>query len=260
MRADALGTPPAVGADLLPGVIVIGAMKCATSAVHAYLDLHPEVAMSSLKELNFFNGPAVAPHQDSESWWVTGQWHRGLDWYSSQFDPSVPVRGESSPAYTSPSCPEVAARMASVVPHARLVYLVREPVERAVSQYAHHVRDGAEHRGLREALLDPGSQYLSRSRYYERLEPFLTWFDPDQIHIVVQERLFSRRDREISAIYRHVGVDERWRDGRCARRHHVATQRLEVAPGVRAEFGDRVRDDVDRLRDLMGDPIAEWAR
>jgi Sulfotransferase family len=241
-------------------VIVIGAMKCATSAVHAYLDVHPEVAMSTLKELNFFNGPAVPPHQDADTWWVSGQWHRGLDWYSSQFDPCARVRGESSPAYTSPSCPEVPARMASVVPGARLVYLVREPVERAVSQYAHHVRDGAEDRSPREALLDPGSQYLSRSRYYERLSPFLEWFDLDQVHIVVQERLFSRREREISAIYRHIGVDERWRDERHGRRHHVGTQRVEVGPGLRAEFEERVRDDVDRLRDLMGDPIAEWAR
>jgi hypothetical protein len=249
-----------VCADLLPGVIVIGAMKCATSAVHAYLDVHPEVAMSSLKELNFFNGPAVAPHEDADSWWVTGQWHRGLDWYSSQFDGSARVRGESSPAYTSPSCPEVPARMASVVPGARLVYLVREPVERAVSQYAHHVRDGAERRSPDEALLDPGSQYLSRSRYYERLAPFLAWFDLEQVHVVVQERLFTRREREIAAIYRHVGVDEDWHDERHAQCHHVAGFRVEVEPEVRAEFAERVREDVDRLRDLLDDPIAEWAR
>ena len=246
--------------DLLPGVIVIGAMKCATSAVHHYLDAHPAISMSRVKEVNFFNGRAVPPHQDAEWWWVTGQWHRGLDWYSAQFDPSARVRGESSPAYTSPSCPEVPERMASVVPDVRLVYLVREPVERAVSQYVHHVRDGTEHRSPRDALLDPGSQYLSRSRYHERLAPFLDWFDVDQIHFVVQERLFSRREEEVSAIYRHIGVDDRWRDDRLAERHHVATFRVEVDARVVAEFRERVRDDVDRLRDLMDDPIAEWAR
>jgi hypothetical protein len=259
MRPEAMGTADPVRADLLPDVIVIGAMKCATSAVHAYLDAHPDVAMSALKELNFFNGPAVPPHDDADCWWVTGQWHRGLDWYRSQFDPAAPVRGESSPAYTSPTCPEVPARMAAVVPGARLVYLVRDPVDRAASQYAHHVRDGAEHRDLRDALLDPASQYLSRSRYHERLVPFLSWFDLEQVHIVVQERLFRQRKKEISAIYRHAGVDDRWYDEGHAECHHVGANRVEVRPRVRAEFEERVRDDVDRLRELMGDPIAEWA-
>jgi len=250
-----------VCADRLPEVIVIGAMKCGTSAVHAYLDAHPDVSMSRLKELNFFNGPEVAPHEDAGSWWRSGQWHRGLDWYCSQFDDRTRVRGESSPAYTSPSCPEVAARMAAVVPDVRLVYLVRDPVDRAASQYAHHARDGTERRSPREALLDPASQYLSRSRFHERLAPFLSWFATEQVHVVILERLARRREAEVARIYRHVGVDEGRRDhDRLAQRHHVALNRVELGAGLRIEIEDRVRDDVERLRELVGDPIEEWGR
>ena len=194
-------------ADVLPGVIVIGAMKCATSAPHAYLDAHPDIAMSRTKELNFFNGPGVAPHDDAGSWWVTGQWHRGLEWYSAQFDADAPVRGESSPAHTAPSCPEVAGRMASVVPDVRLVHLVRDPVERAVSEYAHHVRDGTERRPITEALLDPA-----------------------------------------------------WHGRHGQQQFHVGSRPPDLPPGLRPAFTERVRDDVERLCELLGDDLEEWQR
>lgn len=207
---------------MMPDVVVIGAMKCATSAVHAYLDAHPDIAMAAAKELNFFNG-AEEPSGPAEDAWIEGQWHRGIAWYAAQFDPTAPKRGESSPAYTSPSFPEVPARMASIVPEARLVYLVRDPVDRAVSQYLHHHRDGTERRPLDEAVLDPASQYLARSRYCERLDPT-------------------------------------WRDRRHAERHHVGGSPPEVPPPLRRAVWERVDDDVRRLQELLEDDLSEWAR
>jgi len=226
--------------------------------VHTYLDAHPDITMSRTKELNFFNGPEVAPHDDADTWWRTGQWHRGLGWYSSQFDPLAPVCGESSPAYTAPGSPEVAGRMASVVPEVRLLYLVRDPVERALSQYAHHARDGTERRTVADALLDPDSQYVARSRYHERLEPFLSHFDPARVHTVVQERLSSRRRNEVAAVYRHVGVDPLWREERHGRRVHVGGDRPDVPADLRAAFWEQVGDDVERLRQLVADDLEEW--
>ena len=77
--------------------------------------------------------------------------------------------------------------MAVVVPAARLLYLVREPVERAVSQCRHHRAEGNATRPMEEALPDPSSQYIARSRYYERLAPFLEHYDPAAITVVSQE-------------------------------------------------------------------------
>lgn len=252
---------PVLPGLVLPGVIVVGAMKCGTSAVHHYLDAHPDVAMSRTKELNFFNGPQTAPHDDAGEWWRSGHWHRGLEWYSAQLDAGAPdgaVRGESSPAYTSPRSPEVPARMAAVVPDVRLVYLVRDPLQRAVSQYAHHRRDGTEPRPLAEALLDPHSDYVARSRYCERLQPFLPWFDREQVRVVVQERLATRRAEEVAALYRHAGVDPSWRDARHERLVHVGSDRPEASPALRRAFQERVADDTERLRELLGDDLAEW--
>lgn len=190
----------------LPNLIVIGAMKCGTTALHRYLGLHPGIFMSSPKELNFFFGPEAAPEEDGG--WHRGNWHRGAGWYASRFDPAAPVRGESSPGYTSPDHPEAAERMARLLPEARLVYLVRDPVERAVSQYLHHRAEGTERRGMREALLDPGSHYLGRSRYLARLSPYLERFPRRNILVLSQEELLQRRRETLGRVFRFAGADD----------------------------------------------------
>jgi len=243
----------------LPNAIVVGAMKCATTAMHRYLDEHPEISMSRLKEVNFFIGPDTAPHDDPETWWRSGQWHRGVDWYANLFDSAAPVRGETSPGYTSPDALEAPARMAALVPNARLVYLVRHPVERAVSQYRHHHRDGTERRPLEEALLDPDSQYLARSRYHQRLVPYLERFPVEQILVVVQERLLRDRGGQMGAVYRHLGVDPDWRGEVLAQEFHVGGDPLGIPPRLCESFMDRVGDDVARLRALLQDDLSEWS-
>lgn len=244
--------------ETLPNVVVIGAMKSGTTALHRYLDHHPQIGMTSLKETNFFTGPTEAPHADAESWWRTGQWHRGLDWYRSLFDARAPIRGETSPGYTSPDHPEVAARMASVLPDARLVYLVRDPVERAVSQYDHHRREGTEERSLESAVLDHNSQYVARGRYFDRLRPFLEHFPREQILVVVQERLLVDRRRELGRVYQHVGADGRWWDDGLEQRWHVGDGRTDVPARLRSAVAELVADDRARLCDLIGDALPEW--
>jgi hypothetical protein len=243
----------------LPNLVVIGAMKCGTTALHHYLDAHPQVSMAAAKEVNFFVGPVTAPSADPQTWWMSGQWHRGLDWYASLFDPRAPVRGESSPAYTSPDQTEAVARIAATLPDARLVYLIRDPVERAASQFAHHVRDGDEQRFMEEALLDPASQYLSRSRFYSRLAPYLDHFPLGQVHVVVQERLLHDRRAELARTYAHVGADPHWWSAALDRRWHVGDDRAPVPDRVRRLVADRVRDDVAALRDLLHDDLPEWS-
>ena len=248
----------------LPTAVVIGTMKCGTTALHRMLDSHPEIAMAAMKEVNFFIGPEVPPDPDPDTWWRTGQWHRGVQWYASLFDARFPVRGESSPGYTSPDHGEVAPRMADVLPDARIVFLVRDPVRRALSQYHHHRRDGAERRSPEEALLDPETQYLSRGRYHERLEPFLHRFHREQILVVVQERLQSSPARELRAVYAHVGADpvhaDSWPRDKAPKVGRLATQLTTNAEDrLRDAVRERLGDDLARLRNLMRDDIPEWS-
>jgi hypothetical protein len=225
--------------------------------MHRYLDAHPEIGMAAMKETNFFAGPPVR-EVEPDPWWRGGQWHRGVEWYASLFDPRALVRGETSPSYTTPDHPHVARRMSEVLPDARLVYLVRDPVERALSQFQHHAGDGAERRPAAQALLDPDSQYLARSRYHERLAPYLDHFDGSQILVVAQERLLHDRRGTLRRVYDHVGADPDWWSDELAEPWHVGPPLPDLPVRARESFRDAVADDVDRLRPLFDQP-ATWA-
>lgn len=244
MRSTVSGLP---NLRQLPNLIVIGAMKCGTSAVHRYLDAHPDIAMSREKELNFFYGGD------------TGNWHRGAQWYAAQF-PDAPVRGEASPGYTSPSYPSVASRMAALIPEARLVYLVRDPIQRAISQYRHHRAEGAEQRPVAEALLDPASQYIARGRYFERLEPFLDHYPREHILVVTQEALLTDRRTTVGALFGFAGVDDRFWSQQLDRRWHTARMTApDVDAKLRASLEDALADDADRLRSWLGRDLPGWS-
>src|SRR5918996_3904116 len=133
----------------LPNLVVIGGLKCGTTSLHHYLNLHPAIHMSRPKELNFFVAEL--------------NWSLGTDWYASHFRADAAVRGESSPHYTNlPRFAGVAERISSVLPDAKLIYMVREPVDRALSNYLHNVAGGDGRRALGEGLPDPGGADADR--------------------------------------------------------------------------------------------------
>ena len=234
-----------------PTFLGIGGMKCGSTALHELLAQHPHVATSSPKELNFFFGGEEPSPGDA------GTWHRGTGWYRERFDAGAPVRGESSPGYTSPAHPEVAERVARLLPDVRLVHLVREPIARMVSQHAHHVRDGTERRPLAEALLDPTSQYVARSRYAERLAPFLERFPRGQLAIVVQEELAAAPDRVLAGIYAHLGADPGLAPRVVAAHEPAARPPLDA--DLQRELRAAVEDDVAALAELLGGvPWPSW--
>lgn len=260
-QACAPGGAGAGPTGALPNLVIIGAMKCGTTSLHHYLDLHPAIAMSQPKELNFFFGPPTAGVAGGagEASWTRGNWHRGPGWYADRFDAAATVRGEASPGYTSPSHPEVAGRMAGLVPAARLIYAVRDPVERAVSQYEHHRREGTETRPLAEALLDPGSQYVARGRYAERLQPFLDNGFGAGVTIVAQEELADDRRSTLRGLFEALMVDSgHWSPAMAERRNQASA----APPTLDASLGSRLRaafrDDAERLRELAGRDFPGW--
>jgi Sulfotransferase domain len=179
----------------LPNLIIIGGLKCGTTSLHHYLNLHPEIAMSRPKELNFF---------------VTElNWPLGRDWYAGHFDPSARIRGESSPHYTNrPSFNGVPGRMRELLgSDVRLVYVVRDPIDRMLSHYLHNVGGGYEDRSLVDALSDPESSYVARSRYFFQAEPYLEEFGAESIRIVGREELKADRPGTMRRTFEFLGVD-----------------------------------------------------
>ena len=185
----------------LPNLIIIGAMKCATTSLHYYLNLHPEISMSKEKELNFF-----IPQYD---WYQRGNWHRGVEWYRSHFASTTKIQGESSPNYTyRPFFGGVAERMHAVVPGAKLIYILRDPIERIISQYIHQYAGEKEDRSISEALANfKRNFYISRSLYAMQLEEFLNFFPQSQILVITQEDLQRQRQQTLQTVFRFLNVD-----------------------------------------------------
>jgi hypothetical protein len=182
---------------VLPNLIVIGAMKAGTTYLYGLLGSHPDVFMSDPKELRFF--------VDGE-----GEWHRGQAWYESNFAGAgdAAVRGEASPRYArAPLFDGVPARMASVIPQARLVYLVRQPVERMRAHYQQLVYDGYESRPAVKALRDREyTDYLDTSRYAFQLERYLEHYPLDRILVLTAEHLWSDTAAQLERVAGFLGI------------------------------------------------------
>lgn len=205
----------------LPNLIIIGAMKCATTSLHYYLNLHPEISMSAQKELNFF----------TEAF----NWHKGLPWYTSWFTEHSNVRGEASPSYTSyPYHTGIAERMYATIPDAKLIYLVRDPVERLLSHYMHSYIERKDHRPLDEVATDPSTKYICYSRYFTQLEQYLAYYPASQILIVEQEALRNRRAHVLREVFEFLDVDPDFYDPRYRwERHRTNLKRRKTALGLR---------------------------
>src|SRR6476659_3786562 len=178
----------------MPNMIIIGGLKCGTTSIHHYLGLHPEIWMSKPKELNFFVEEL--------------NWDLGLDWYRGRFDDRFAVRGESSPHYTNlPYFTGVAKRIHEHIPDARLIYMVRDPISRILSHWCHAVGAGYERRPMEDALARGDQTYVTRSRYWMQLQPYLEHFDRSQIEVITQEELQSDRDGTMRKAFAFAGVD-----------------------------------------------------
>ena len=229
----------------LPNLVVIGGLKCGTTSLHHYLNLHPQVEMSRPKELNYFIEEL--------------NWDLGPDWYASHFRAAAPVRGETSPHYTSrPRFEGVAARMRELLgPEARLVYVVRDPIDRLLSHYVHNLGAGYEERSLVEALDDEHSAYVERGRYFFQLEPYIESFGRERVEIVAHEDLRAEREATMRRVFAFLGVDESFRSKQFGRewetgsarggsRRFRALDRAVRLPGLRA-----VDRNFDRLPERL---------
>ena len=193
---------------MLPNLIVIGAMKSGTTSLHQYLAVHPEIFMSVEKEPRFFS--------DEE------KWNRGVGWYEQHFPEPAPVRGESTPDYTKfPAIRGAPKRIHSLIPDLRLIYLVRDPIERIVSHYVDSYSFGRLNGTLDEELSDFDCHLVNCSRYYMQIEQYLEYFGPEQILVLVSEELRDDRQKTLRSAFRFLGVDESFVSGEWETTHYA---------------------------------------
>jgi hypothetical protein len=235
MSAPAAQSAPRVagepGMGVLPDFVVIGGKKCGTSFFYHLLSQHPYVEPAAAKELHFFDR-----HFDE-----------GLEWYRRCFpqprweDGRRTITGEATPGYMRSSLAPV--RMARVVPQARLIALLRNPVDRAYSDYQMVLRKERETRsfekavGAEEATIeakvgkwrarriggedetskheedgggpdDSPRQYLSRGLYVYQLVRWSKFFDKEQMLVLKSEDFFKRPEEILKAVYAFLGLPD----------------------------------------------------
>ena len=196
-------------------------MKAGTTSLYHYLRPHPQVFMPKVKELDFFAEEM--------------NWGRGLDWYRHQFA-SAPrealALGEASTIYTKfPRYDGVAERMAGVVPDARLIYVIRHPVDRILSHYAHRVASGAETAPIEVAVFD-NPIYVDYSRYALQVEQYLEHFPREQLLIVESEELRHHRGPTMRRIYDFLAVDPDYLAPTLSQEFYRTGQRRKYPPVV----------------------------
>jgi len=242
----------------LPDFLVLGAQKAGTTALYEYLRRHQQISGPSWKEVSFFDR----------------HWARGESWYRGNFPNVARTRGkhvgEASPSYVfHPLAPQ---RVQEVVPEARLIVLVRNPVDRALSQYNHEVALGREPLPFEEALdaeeerlrgeqermaADPryfsrewwSHTYKARGRYAEQLERWLAVFPRGQLLVLSSDDLGSDPARAHAQVLEFIGASPQRLDSypRVYEREYEP-MKLETRERLAAEFEEPNR----RLYELLG--------
>jgi len=177
----------------LPDFNIIGAMKSATTSLHEQLVLQPGIFMSEPKEPNFFS--------DDD------QYARGLDWYAGLFDsaPGGALVGEASTHYTKlPTHPHAVARLKAHVPGARLIYVMRHPVDRLISHYIHEWSMGVYQCDINEAVARY-PEMVAYGQYALQLEPYFDAFGREAVLPVFFDRLIREPQAELERVCRFIG-------------------------------------------------------
>ena len=252
---------------LLPDFVIIGAAKAGTTSLYGWLSEHPFVAAASQKEVHFFDY----------------NYCRGVDWYRKHFPPQRAreqfasehgrgfLTGEASPSYISHDwAPE---RLAQSLPEVKLLVVLRNPVDRAYSQFQMSRREReeplesfADAVAIEDERLGPERartkaderynswpigcwSYLMRSRYAEQLETWLTLFPREQFHFVTLEELSHDPQRALDSVHEFLGLPaHRYQD---LKPLHSAT--YDALPAkTRARLDEYFRPHNERLYELVG--------
>jgi hypothetical protein len=197
-----------------PDFLVIGAYKSGTTALHHHLRAHPGLFLPERKEPNHFafagdTAPFTHPAAAGSV--------RDRSSYDALFAgaPAGSVIGEVSPAYLA--VPGSCDRIRAALPAVRLVAVLRNPVERAYSDFLMYRRDGTEpepaflhaleRQSARDAATDPTSRYVSTGFYAQQLEPYLQAFPRERLHLLLHEDLRDDREPTLAGLFEFLGVD-----------------------------------------------------
>jgi hypothetical protein len=202
----------------LPNFLIIGAAKAGTTAIWSYLSQHPQIYMSPHKEPRYFAlcGRPVefcGPGDITRFRFVTD-----FDDYKALFEG---VKGETAIGEASPwylYVPSAAPAIKERLPGVKLIAILREPVERAFSNFLHAVREGLEPlSSFREAMeaeeeriqagWSPRFHYKQKGYYYRQLSHYLEYFDRERLRIYLYDDFIEEPAELVADLFAFLGVN-----------------------------------------------------
>ena len=259
----------------LPDFLLLGAPKCGTSALHAALAQHPRLFLSEPKEPKFFltDGPPPASGggPGDVPTWREHVWRR--DDYEALFAGAPPgsLCGESTVFYLYDR--DAQARIHTLLPGARLIAVLRDPVERAHSNWAHLRGAGLEPEADFATALDREPEriaagwahfwhYAALGRYGVQLDHLFALFPREQVLLTRYRELRDAPVETADRVCRFLGVETGLIEGVPRRnvRADVSGRTSGVSAGERAAALPRFADDVPRVAELTGWDLADWLR
>lgn len=249
-----------------PDFIIAGAPRSATTWLYQLADRHPRIDM------------AKPMRPEPKFFLVDELYTRGLGYYArTWFDPlrADCVLGEKSTNYME--SPVVAARIHECLPGVRLVFVLRNPVDRAYSNYLWSTKNGLEMETFERALvleqqrerhLAPELRYarpfsyFSRGLYARHLESYFRLFPPDRILVLLQEDIATAPHSVAEKFMEFVGVTPMpgLADGLGIVNAAVPEGAPPMADETRAALAQRYRDPNRRLRELLGRDLTIWSQ
>lgn len=181
----------------LPSFVVVGAMRSGTTSLARYVGAHPDVHVAPHKEVHFFDK----------------NFDRGLAWYETQFSPSGEhAIGDVTPHYMFN--PQAVERMVSVLPDAKLIAILRNPIDRAYSHYWQNRSQGREQRTFEEIVRAQGPPpkhasraYVEMGRYLTQLQRLCTHYRREQLKVLLFDDLSTNAVAVVSDTLAFLGVD-----------------------------------------------------
>lgn len=201
---------------MLPNFIIVGAPKAGTTSLYHYLSGHPQVFMSTPKEVNYFS------HEEIEAQNLYYDYFKvdNQDEYEQLFEAASDEMaiGEANVSYLF--YPETPAKIKKIIPDCKIIIILRDPVERGFSHYLMDYRLGLVKLPYDEIIYKQSDhkhidlyyqQYVELGLYYEQVKRYLDIFGPDQIKIYLTEELRENIAEVIRDLYRFLDLDDKYK-------------------------------------------------
>lgn len=214
-------SPAAARVSTLPDFLCLGTYRAGTTWLHKVLESHPQICLPIEKELMFFSH----------------QFEAGLDWYASCFAhrPEARIRGEICPTYLSSR--EASARIYAALPNAKLIVILRRPVEQVQSLYKLWVVRGTAKADLLSTVQSE-PEFLDNVQYYAHLARYLHYFSREQMLVLLYDDLEADPYAFLRTVYRFLGVDDYFPDVVAEQVNGGRKARLPVVEHVMVRIAD----------------------